>query len=192
MRRSDVSPAASLSKDRRGTCARRATPYLPGCCLTSFLRPTGGTLQWGIGQRWSRGTSFSWRQWSTFQERSNNPTRAACRNAAMTQPSFSLASAAKSSALTRLSARSVPVRTSASMAATESASADCRRTENRASASLALRLFMVELLAKTLGYLRDSAGPHRTEVLRPLRWSLRANQYVGLLNRLNQRATIRG
>jgi hypothetical protein len=36
-----------------------------------------------------------------------------------------------------------PVRTSASMAATESGSADCRRTEKRASASLALRLFMV-------------------------------------------------
>ena len=36
MRRGDVSPAASLSKDRRGTCARRVTPYLPGCCLTSF------------------------------------------------------------------------------------------------------------------------------------------------------------
>src|SRR5215471_1778949 len=32
----DVSPAASLSKDRRGTCARQVTPYLPGCCLTSF------------------------------------------------------------------------------------------------------------------------------------------------------------
>ena len=36
MRRVDVSPAASMSKDRRGTCARRITPYLPGCCMTSF------------------------------------------------------------------------------------------------------------------------------------------------------------
>jgi hypothetical protein len=43
---------------------------------------------------------------------------------------------------------------SASMAATESGSADCRRTEKRASASLALRLFMVEPHAKTLHYLK--------------------------------------
>jgi hypothetical protein len=36
MRRGDASPAASLSKDRRGTCARRVTPYLSGCCMTRF------------------------------------------------------------------------------------------------------------------------------------------------------------
>ena len=36
LRRGDASPAASLSKDRHGTCARRVTPYLPGCCMTRF------------------------------------------------------------------------------------------------------------------------------------------------------------
>ena len=36
LRRDDVSPAASLSKDRRGTCARRVTSYLPGRRMTSF------------------------------------------------------------------------------------------------------------------------------------------------------------
>src|SRR6516164_11228883 len=46
MRRGDVFPTASLSKDRRGTCARRFTPYLAGCCMTSFcaLQPSASTL----------------------------------------------------------------------------------------------------------------------------------------------------
>jgi hypothetical protein len=36
MRRGEVFPSASMSKDRRRTCARRVTPYLPGSCMTNF------------------------------------------------------------------------------------------------------------------------------------------------------------
>jgi hypothetical protein len=41
MRRGDISPAASMSKDRRGTRVGWLTPYLPRCCMTSFCAPQG-------------------------------------------------------------------------------------------------------------------------------------------------------
>ena len=36
LRRGDASPAARMSKDRRGTCARWVAPYLSRCCMTYF------------------------------------------------------------------------------------------------------------------------------------------------------------
>jgi hypothetical protein len=39
MRRSTAPPSASMRKDRRRTCARRVTPHLPRCCMTSFCAP---------------------------------------------------------------------------------------------------------------------------------------------------------
>jgi hypothetical protein len=41
MRRGKAPASASMPKDRRGTCARRITPHLPRCCLTSFCAPQG-------------------------------------------------------------------------------------------------------------------------------------------------------
>ena len=73
---------------------------------------------------------------STFQDRSNSPIRDACRNAAMARSSSRPLLAAKSGTLTRHSAWSGASRTSRSIAATASASADCRRTLNMASVSL--------------------------------------------------------
>jgi len=71
--------------------------------------------------------------------RTNRPSRAACRNAAMARPSPRPYLAAKSSTLTRQSSRSCASRTARSMAATESALPDCRSTLKRASVSLTCR-----------------------------------------------------
>ena len=73
---------------------------------------------------------------STFQESSNRPSRAACRKAPITFSSSRPRSAAKTSALTRHSARSVPSPTSVSIAATTCGSADARSVSNSALVSL--------------------------------------------------------
>jgi hypothetical protein len=39
-----LSPSASMSKDRRGTCGRRVTPHLPGRCMTGFCALQVGVL----------------------------------------------------------------------------------------------------------------------------------------------------
>ena len=39
MRRGKAPPSASMPKDHRGTCARRVTPHLQHCCMTSLCAP---------------------------------------------------------------------------------------------------------------------------------------------------------
>src|SRR5271167_828244 len=73
---------------------------------------------------------------NTFHDSSKIPTRAACRKAATARSSSSPVFAAKSSTLTRQSARSGASWTSFSIASAVSGSADWRRTENRFLASL--------------------------------------------------------
>src|SRR6202163_2206230 len=74
---------------------------------------------------------------STFQDSSNNPIRAACRNAAMTCSSLRLRFDAKSRTLIRQSLWSGASRTNDSIASVTSAFADCRRTLNIAWVSAA-------------------------------------------------------
>ena len=46
MWRGELSRPATMSKDRRGTCARRVTLHLPGCCVTGCcaLQARGRTV----------------------------------------------------------------------------------------------------------------------------------------------------
>src|SRR3954470_1585224 len=72
----------------------------------------------------------------TFHDSSNRPSRAAWRKALMTLCSLRPWRPAKANALMRQRSRSGASRTRRSMAATVSASADCRRVANKESASL--------------------------------------------------------
>ena len=89
---------------------------------------------------------------STFHDNSNSPSRAACRNAAITRSSSSPFFFAKSSALMRTRCRSGASRTSRSIAAAASGLADCRSAAKRAC---------VSIMEKAYAILRDRAIPRR-------------------------------
>ena len=72
----------------------------------------------------------------TFQDNSKNPSRAACRNAAIGFFFVEVAFRREGSGLIRQRSRSNASRTASSMAAAQSGSADCRKTLKRASVSL--------------------------------------------------------